>query len=541
VQPTIGLAFLAGLLSFISPCVLPLVPAYIGYMGGRLTSTVAAQSALAGGQAITHTSPAQRFVTLLHGLAFVAGFTFIFIVLGLLATAFVFQVGRQNLSFIETLIARVGGVFVIFFGLHFMGLWQRLFTALLARPRLMASPLLSLAFALVGGLLIAWALMDALLILPALVIFVLWLFLGGAFTQPAKFWDNFINGIQRALYSEVRLQMTARGEQSFASSALMGVVFAAGWTPCIGPVYGAVLTMAANGGDVGEAGLLLGAYSLGLGIPFLLAALALDSAQGLLKRIQRHMHTVELATGALLVVIGLLVATGQLQQLSSTFANQFTDVSTRIESCGIDFANGEISFSELGPCLSGEENEAAQAEGDSAAAPVLPEIEDVALNRPNTITGLARLSGETAANRQPGIERGQQAIDFEIVSDEGSTTSLADLRGQVVLLNFWATWCGPCRTEMPEFEAVYQANQKDGLTVVAVNNRESAAEIAGFRGALGITFPMALDPDGAVQDLYAVRQYPTTLLIDREGMIVTRRVGALTAAEVETLIQSALG
>lgn len=527
VQPTIGLAFLAGLLSFISPCVLPLVPAYIGYMGGRLSNTVAAQAAV-GGQVAARTSPAQRFVTLLHGLAFVAGFTFIFIVLGLLATAFVFQVGRQNLSFIETLIARVGGVFVIFFGLHFMGLWQRLFGALQARPRLMANPLLSVAFALAGGLLIAWALMDALLILPVLVIFLLWLFLGGAFTQPAKFWDTFISGIQRALYSEVRMQMTARGEQSFASSALMGVVFAAGWTPCIGPVYGAVLTMAANGGDVGQAGLLLGAYSLGLGIPFLLAALALDSAQGLLKRIQRRMHTVELVTGALLVFIGVLVATGQLQQLSSTFANQFTDVSTRIESCGIDFANGELSFSELGPCLSGEERQTTQADSAAAAA------------APLTTANLARMSGDIAA-LPSGVERGQKAPDFEFVGENGETTSLAAHQGQVVLLNFWATWCGPCREEMPEFETIYQTRQTDGFTVLAINNRESADDIAAFREQVDVTFPLVQDNDGTIQDLYDIQGYPTTLLIDRDGVVIARHLGPLTAAEVETLIQDALG
>src|SRR5690606_34618237 len=116
------------------------------------------------GRPDTSVSLGQRFITFSHGLAFVAGFTFIFVVLGLLATAFVFQIGRQNLSFIETLIARVGGVFVIFFGLHFMGVWRRLFAVLLARPGLTRSPFLSIAFAALGVALIAWALMDALLI-----------------------------------------------------------------------------------------------------------------------------------------------------------------------------------------------------------------------------------------------------------------------------------------------------------------------------------------------------------------------------------------
>lgn len=539
-QPTVGLAFLAGLLSFISPCVLPLVPAYIGYMGGRLSNTVAARSAVAGsGQAVSAVSLRQRFVTLTHGFAFVAGFTFIFVVLGLLATAFVFQVGRQNLSFIEAMISRVGGVFVIFFGLHFMGVWRRLFAALLARPGLMASPLLSIAFALAGAALIAWALMDSLLILVVLVVFLMWLFVAGAFTHPAQFWNKFISGMQRALYSEVRMQMTARGDQSYASSALMGVVFAAGWTPCIGPVYGAVLTMAANGGDVATAGTLLGAYSLGLGIPFLLAALALDSTQGLLKRIQRRMHTVELATGALLVFIGVLVATGELQRISSTFANQFTDVSVRVEECGIAFANGEIELGELGACLSGAETQTSQADSARAVA-VLPAIEEIATDGPRTITALAGASN-TEDGVITGIEQGQHAPAFTTTLDDGTTASLADLRGQVVLVNFWATWCGPCRTEMPAFESVYQTRGDEGFTILAVNNRENRAEIAEFRDEIDVTFPMALDESGDIQDLFAVRQYPTSLLIDRDGVILTRHVGPLTEADVHTLVSRALG
>jgi cytochrome c-type biogenesis protein len=540
----VGLAFLAGLLSFISPCVLPLVPAYIGYMGGRLSNTVAARAAVADkGVALPRTTFAQRFVTLLHGLAFVAGFTFIFIVLGLLATAFVFQVGRQNLSFIETLISRVGGLFVIFFGLHFMGLWQRLFSFLLARPRLIGNPLLSIAFALLGGVVIAWALMDALLILPVLVVFLLWLVINNAFTNPAQFWTNFIGGIQRALYSEVRMQMTARGNQSFASSALMGVVFAAGWTPCIGPVYGAVLTMAANGGDVGEAGVLLGAYSLGLGLPFLLTALALDSVQGFLKRIQRRMHTVELATGALLVFIGVLVASGQLQQLSATFANQFTDVSVRVEECGIGFANGEISFSELGPCLSGEPLETTAADNNTAiAAPMLPAIEDIATSRPSTITGIASTAGsESDTVAPPGIEVGQQAPNFAINYDDGTSSTLAELRGQIVLVNFWATWCGPCRVEMPEFERAYNAHADDGFTILAINNGETVDVIDAFRDEMDVTFPMALDEMGDIQDLFAVPGYPTTLLLDRNGVIVARHVGPMTAEDIDTLVATALG
>src|SRR5215212_7351636 len=102
------LALIAGLVSFISPCVLPLVPAYIGYMGGRLTHTVSAQVAVGagGGQVTIGTPVSQRFMIVLHTLAFVAGFTFIFVVLGLLTTAFILQIGRQNIALVEGLIAR---------------------------------------------------------------------------------------------------------------------------------------------------------------------------------------------------------------------------------------------------------------------------------------------------------------------------------------------------------------------------------------------------------------------------------------------------
>lgn len=358
--PTLSLAFLAGFLSFISPCVLPLVPAYIGYMGGRLTNTVAAQAAGGAGPAlVTAPSLLQRFTIFAHALAFVGGFSFIFVVLGVLGTAFVAQIGRSNISLIETLITQVGGLLVIFFGLHLLGVWHWLFDRLLARPRLIGSPLFSLAFALVGSGLIVWALTyhpnpDFLLALPVLVIFAFWLLLGGAFNQPAAFWTRTLNSLTAALYSDTRRHLNAAGDQSFATSALMGVVFAAGWTPCIGPTYGAILTVAANGGDPGQAGILLTAYSLGLGVPFLVAALLFDSTQSLLRRIQRHVGKIERLTGVLLVVVGIMLASGQLQRISATFASQFTAFSTNVEDCVIGWAEGEHAFGDIAGCLNDE-------------------------------------------------------------------------------------------------------------------------------------------------------------------------------------------
>ena len=131
-QLSFSLALIAGLVSFLSPCVLPLVPAYIGYMGGRVTNTVAAQTA--GGTAVAiKPDSSSRFSTMLHGLAFVAGFTFVFVAIGLLGTAFVNQIGRANINVITGIIGRAGGLLIIFFGLHFMGALPALFNRILAR------------------------------------------------------------------------------------------------------------------------------------------------------------------------------------------------------------------------------------------------------------------------------------------------------------------------------------------------------------------------------------------------------------------------
>lgn len=539
---TLGLAFIAGLVSFISPCVLPLVPAYIGYMGGRVTNTVAAQ-VVGRGQLAARPSASARFTTVLHGLAFVAGFTFVFVTIGLLSTAFVQQIGGQNISLVTAMIGRLGGVVIIFFGLHFMGVLPQLFARLTASPRLLDSPLTSAAAALLGAALILWGFAGTLLppltttfattagestsvfwptvlALIVLVIYLLWLFLGGAFTRPGTFWMQVITALQTALYTDTRRQMDASGHQGLSGSAIMGVVFSAGWTPCIGPVYGAVLTLAANTGDVGRAGPLLAAYSLGLGIPFLLTALLLDSAQGLLRRLQRHMRKIELVSGGLLIFIGVLVATGTLQNLSQYLSNQFAEVSIQVEQSVLDAITGDNA--EATPEA---EDGAALPSGDNALA---------SATTLNTITGAAALAPVA------GMNVGDLAPNFEAVDDSGKTVKLSSLRGQVVLVNFWATWCGPCRLEMPEFERAYQTRAADGFTILAVNNQETREDVRGFRDEMNVTFPLLLDESGKIQAQYGIKGYPSTFLVNRQGIIVAQYFGPMTAAQIEQAVDDAL-
>ena len=230
-QIGLGLAFLAGLASFLSPCVFALVPAYVGYLGGRA----------AGGEA----TDSNRFTTFTHGLAFVLGFSVVFITLGV-ATA---SLGRVLFDLREVL-AKVGGVVVIIFGLHMIGIFR------------------------------------------------------------IKF-----------LEYDTRVQELPDRKWGYLSSGLMGVFFSAGWAPCVGPVLGAILTLSLNGGSVSQGATLLTAYSAGLAIPFLLAALSVGWVTATLRKYGKLMHYVEIAMGVVLVVIGYMLFSGLFERLAA--AGQF--------------------------------------------------------------------------------------------------------------------------------------------------------------------------------------------------------------------------
>lgn len=224
---TIGLAFLAGLASFLSPCVFSLVPAYIGYLGGRTVASAQSQAP-------------SRWVTFSHGLAFVLGFSVVFVLLGVAASA----VGGL-LYDLRFWIAKIGGIVVIIFGLHMIGILR-----------------------------IPW------------------------------------------LEYDLRPQSTPDRNRGYLASALMGVFFSAGWSPCVGPVLGAILTFALNGGSISHGASLLSAYSAGLAIPFLLAAFGIGWVTTILRRYGKVMRYVEVGMGALLVVVGGMLLLGTFQLLS---------------------------------------------------------------------------------------------------------------------------------------------------------------------------------------------------------------------------------
>lgn len=149
----------------------------------------------------------------------------------------------------------------------------------------------------------------------------------------------------------------------------------------------------------------------------------------------------------------------------------------------------------------------------------------------------------TSAGQLPSPREGFPAPDFTLHAVDGQAATLSAYRGKVVILNLWASWCGPCRAEMPAIQQVYAANRERGLEVLAVNStiQDTAVDAQTFAQNLGLTFPILLDPDGAVSRSYLLRALPSTFFIDRKGVIRTVVFGGpMSAATVETKIEALL-
>jgi peroxiredoxin len=152
-----------------------------------------------------------------------------------------------------------------------------------------------------------------------------------------------------------------------------------------------------------------------------------------------------------------------------------------------------------------------------------------------SILELASSSGPSV-----GIRVGNIAPEFETVTETGQPVRLSDMRGKVVLLNFWWTGCPPCRIEMPEFETIYNERRDEGFTVLAVNRGEAPAPILEFREELGVTFPMLLDTHSSITASYNVLSYPSTFVIDQNGIILARHYGPVTAEQAYEWVDEAL-
>jgi cytochrome c-type biogenesis protein len=278
-------AFVAGLVSFLSPCVLPLVPGYISMLSGIGVEQLKEGKTPRGG-------------LLWSALAFVTGFSVVFIAFGASASA----VGSFLLRN-RTLLAPVAGALILMFGLHLIG-W-------LTKITIRAGLVTGIILVATGGLLS---------LRPGLL---------GTWLKPIHFFSIaliFLLGpsLTRWLNRDVRFRNLG-GQPGPFSGFLMGFAFAFGWTPCIGPILASVLAVAATRETVAQGIFLLACYSAGLAIPFLITAVGIGGFLKFYQKFRRHLHTVEVFSGALLLVVGALVFLNRLTWLSGklAFLNRF--------------------------------------------------------------------------------------------------------------------------------------------------------------------------------------------------------------------------
>ena len=420
IQLSVFTVFIQGLLSFFSPCVLPLIPVYIGYLsGGALQMNAAGEPQYS------------RKKTAVNTVFFVIGISAAFFLLGLGFSAL-----GQSLRSHQTLISVIGGIVVMLFGFYQLGIF----------------------------------------------------------------------GESRILSAERRLPFSLdRVTMSPVTALIMGFVFSFSWTPCVGPTLSGVLLMATTADTSRNGFLLIAVYTLGFIIPFLAAGLFTATILSLFRKHRNVVRYTVKIGGILLILMGILMMTGWFRSFSSMLTAS-------------DPANVTI-----------EEETSVQTESETAQE-VLSD---------QTATAQSQETDEDTH-----AEAVYPAPDFEMRDQYGTLHRLSDYRGRVVFLNIWATWCPPCRAEMPDIQKLYQEFQDEGREDVAIlgvafPNRGQEQTIDGITAFLtlnGYTYPTLMDVTGEVLSGYYITAYPTTYMIDADGNIYGYVTGSMSEEIMRDII-----
>ena len=444
--------FLQGLLSFFSPCVLPLVPLYVSYLAG-------------GAQKVDEDGNVHypRKKILVNTLFFVIGISFTFFLLGFGFTA----LGRfftDNRAWF----ARISGIIMILFGLYQLGLFGR----------------------------------------------------SGA--------------IEREHRLPFRLD---RFTMNPLVALLLGFTFSFAWTPCVGPTLASVLLMASSSATSGRGFLLVGVYTLGFVLPFLAVGLFTGAVLDFFRR-KRNVVRYTVKIGAvLLILMGIMTLTG--------FMNGITGYLSSISPGGTAAVQEGTSGDSV-------------PEEDSDEAPMDAETQDAAATTSAEESAAAEsAAAEESADAEESSEAdaGQDvipAIDFTLTDQYGETHTFSDYKGKTVFLNFWATWCPPCKSEMPDIQALYEkyGENEGDLIVLGVanpktdempNNQDGTVEeVTDYLEENGLTFPVVMDTTGELFYWYGISAFPTTFMIDANGNVYGYVSGALTADMMESIVQQTM-
>jgi cytochrome c-type biogenesis protein len=505
--------FLAGLVSFLSPCVLPLVPGYISMLSG-----------IGVDQLRKGDVPSSRLFG--SSIAFVVGFSTVFISFGASASVIGGFLDKHRAT-----LTPIAGALILLFGLHLLGVLIKLTYR---------------AGAILGALLVVLGVVSLVRHAP------LFLRLG-----PIHFFSLSIIGffgpaLARWLNRDVHLRSAAVQPGPW-SGFLLGFAFAFGWTPCIGPILTAVLTLAAASGTVTRGVLLLAVYSAGLAVPFLLTTLLLSRFLRFYQGFRKYLHAVEIFSGALLLFVGGLVFVNRLTWLTGKLG--FLDKLVRSLEHTLTAGIGGLLFLSLLGLVALILLAQTMLRGtQTAALPVRKVVQAVAVVAAIIVaTIFADKATRVAGNNRAGEGIGTVAVnapvpELTLKNLDGKDVSLADYKGKIVLVNFWATWCAPCREEIPWLIELQKTYGEKGFTVLGIAmDEEGRSVVAPYVQAekfdvngmpTPMSYPILLGNDAAADKFGGLLGYPTSVLISRDGKQVKRVTGIIDKDEIAKFIES---
>lgn len=434
--------FLEGLLSFFSPCVIPLLPVYMGFLAGS------------AGTERDGMIEYQRKRVFLNTAFFVLGISFAFLLLG---TSFTL-IGKLLGSY-RFLLIKISGILIILLGLVQLD------------------------------------------------------FIQFSFLQR-----------ERKLHFNV-----ADKKVNPLVALILGFTFSFAWTPCIGPALSSVLILVSGAKSTGIGYLLILVYAVGFLLPFLLLGLFTSQVLNFLKEKKKFVKYTIKAGGVLLILMGLMTFTGYMNGISS-YLNRAQVVKENVTA---DKEN--------------QENEASaddNSKGEQAEAQAGNEADTGNKDRAKAETGNGAEEGAEAES--------DPATDFTLTDQYGDTHTLSDYKGQVVFLNFYATWCPPCKKELPDIEKLYKeygSNEKEVVFLGVTNPKskdypnnsdEDVDYIKSFIEKGEYTFPTVFDETGEVLQKYGISAFPTTFVFDKNGKLLGYVPGMMTEDIMRNVIGQAL-
>ncbi|MGN2336539.1 redoxin domain-containing protein [Clostridium cagae] len=413
------LVFFEGIVSFLSPCVLPLIPLYIGYLAGNAKK-----------QNNDGTYTYKRKKVLFHTIFFVLGISTAFFILGISFTTIGTFFNNNKMIF-----TKISGIIIIILGLFQMGIFEFKF-----------------------------------------------------------------------LQRERKLKINLNGKKVNPLIAyIMGFTFSFAWTPCVGPALSSVLILASSAKDAAIGNLLVLIYCLGFVIPFLILGFFTTQALNFIKNNKNLMkYTIKIG-GILMIIMGVMTFTGWLNNVTGYLNQVGSNENTKLTS---------------------EEKEEIKREEQ-----YIKESEE----RNNS-------NSTNSSNENIEKEPLQPSFDFMLKDQYGNIHKLSDYKGKTVFLNFWATWCPPCRMEIPHIEELYKEfnYNKDDVIILGVaqpgGEEKDKDGIKQFLNDQGFTFPVVFDESGEVFNNYRIMSMPTTFMIDKDGNIYGYVSGALSKDQMKSII-----